>query len=142
MKMIFREARTEDIPAMSELRLSVRENALSDPGRITFEMYEDYLDERGRTWLCEIDGKIAGFSTAAAQDATIWALFVREKHEGKGVGTRLLQIAVDWLFENGAESVSLSTAIATRADKFYASSGWTRGALTGKNEVIYTLKKP
>lgn len=139
---IFREARKEDIPAMSALRLSVRENALSDPSRITFAMYESYLGERGKTWLCEIAGEIAGFSTADARDASIWALFVSEKFEGKGVGTRLLRLAVDWLFENGAKSVSLSTAIDTRADKFYESAGWTRGAPTGVNEVIYTLKKP
>jgi hypothetical protein len=29
---------------MSRIRFSVTENVLSDPGRITRQMYEDYLD--------------------------------------------------------------------------------------------------
>lgn len=53
MLMIFREAGIEDIPALHELRLSVKENVLSDPGRITFEMYETYLTKIGQGWLCE-----------------------------------------------------------------------------------------
>ncbi|HKP73432.1 MAG TPA: hypothetical protein VJT82_10875, partial [Pyrinomonadaceae bacterium] len=60
--MIFREAKLEDIPALSEVRLSVKENALSEPGRITPEMYRDYLTGSGKGWLCEVDGEVAGFS--------------------------------------------------------------------------------
>jgi GNAT superfamily N-acetyltransferase len=139
--MIFREATLEDIPALSELRLSVKENALSDPRRITYEMYESYLTTRGKGWLCEIDGETAGFSVASSKDAAIWALFVSPKYEARGVGKKLLQTATSWLFENGASVISLSTAENTRADKFYASLGWTRGKVGSDGEVSYTLEK-
>jgi len=139
--MIFREAFIEDIPALSELRLSVKENALSDPRRITYEMYESYLTTRGRGWLCEVGGEIAGFSVASPEDASIWALFVSPKYEARGIGKKLLQTATAWLFENGANVIHLSTAENTRADKFYARLGWTRGAVGDNGEVSYTLEK-
>ena len=138
--MIFREATREDIPSMRALRLAVRENVLSDPNRITFEMYESYLGARGKTWVCVADGEIAGFSSAASFDNSIWALFVSEKYEARGIGKRLLQIAVEWLFGAGASVISLSTAENTRADRFYESLGWTRGEIDHRGEVHYTLK--
>ena len=48
--MKFRQASNNDIDAMSEIRISVTENALSDPTLITRKMYEDYLDKLGRGW--------------------------------------------------------------------------------------------
>jgi GNAT superfamily N-acetyltransferase len=140
--MIFREAKIEDIPALSEVRLSVRENALSDPSRITFEMYRSYLTEFGKGWLCEMNGTVIGFSVASARDASIWALFVRHEYEGKGVGTKLLSLAARWLFETGASRITLSTAPGTRADRFYQRAGWQRGEIRGDGEVVYTFDKP
>lgn len=140
--MNFREATLADIPALSEVRLSVRENVLSDPGRITREMYESYLRDAGRGWLCEDGGEVVGFSVASKADASIWALFVRPSHEGRGVGKRLLRLAAGWLFEQGAAAVTLSTAPRTRADEFYARQGWRRGGLTPGGEVCYRLDAP
>jgi GNAT superfamily N-acetyltransferase len=139
--MTFRDATIEDIPALSELRLSVRENALSDPNRITSEMYRAYLSDFGKGWLCEDEGLVVGFSVASSRDASIWALFVRQEYEGKGVGTKLLGLATQWLFEQGAQSISLSTAIGTRADAFYARAGWQRGDTRSDGEVVYTLDR-
>jgi hypothetical protein len=50
---------------MHEIRVAVIENALSNPGRITPQLYEDHLDRVGRGWVCEIDGRVIGFSFAA-----------------------------------------------------------------------------
>lgn len=140
--MNFREATLEDIPALSEVRLSVRENVLSDPGRITREMYVTYLVESGKGWVCEIGGEVVGFSVASAADASIWALFVRPSHEGRGIGKRLLRLATDWLFATGAESVALTTGERTRADRFYEEQGWRRGEVRPDGEVCYRLFKP
>ena len=139
--MNFREATAEDIPALSEVRLSVRENALSDPRRITREMYEDYLGASGKGWLCEVGGEVVGFSVASARDASIWALFVRPAHEGRGIGKRLLGLAAGWLFEAGAPTVTLTTAPHTRADAFYERQGWRRGPLVPGGEVLYSLER-
>lgn len=140
--MIFREAGVEDIPALSEIRLSVTENVLSDPRRITHEMYAAYLGARGKGWVCEADGRAVGFAVASLSDASIWALFVRPEYEGRRIGTRLLKLAAGWLFEMGASSVSLSTGANTRADRVYASQGWTRGETNSDGEVSYRLDKP
>lgn len=140
--MIFREANVEDIPALSEVRLSVTENALSDPQRITPEMYAAYLSASGKGWLCEVDGRVAGFSVASLTDASIWALFVRPGFEGRGIGTRLLELATGWLFRMGAPSVRLSTGANTRADRLYQRQGWQRGEIRPDGEVNFWLDRP
>lgn len=139
--MIFREATVEDIPALSAIRLSVRENVLSDPLKVTREMYADYLSASGKGWLCEVEGEAAGFSVASLADASIWALFVRPGYEGRGIGGTLLRLAADWLFEMGAASVTLSTGAGTRADRFYEGLGWRRGETGDDGEVRFVLRK-
>lgn len=127
---IFRRATLTDIPAMSRIRLAVRENVLSDPSRITEQMYRDYLELVGRGWVAEIDGAVVGFSYADKVNASIWALFMLEEYEGRGIAKRLLRLAVEWLFEQGADSIHLTTGADTRADGFYAAQGWTRAAIS------------
>ena len=134
----FRRATADDIPAMSAIRLAVTENVLSDPSRVTEQMYRDYLDLLGRGWVAECDGAIAGFSYADKEQASIWALFMAQQYEGQGIAKRLLQLAAGWLFEQGSECVHLTTTAGTRADAFYARQGWTREALN-EREARFTL---
>jgi GNAT superfamily N-acetyltransferase len=138
--MIFREAITEDISALSEVRLSVRENVLSNPHLITRAMYEEHLCSIGKGWLCEVDGAVVGFSVASLRDASIWALFVKPAYEGRGIGRRLLLLATGWLFDMGVSSIALSTAVDTRADRFYERQGWKRGEFKANGEVCYRLE--
>ncbi|WP_373991654.1 GNAT family N-acetyltransferase [Duganella sp. BuS-21] len=134
----FRQATLRDIPAMSAIRLAVRENVLSNPDRITRQMYEDYLDVLGRGWVAEIDGEVAGFSYADKTNASIWALFISPDHEGKGLAKQLLNLATGWLVEQGSDRIRLSTGAGTRADRFYALQGWTRERVEA-NEAFYLL---
>jgi len=124
--ILFRKANADDIPAMSAIRLAVVENALSDPTRITQQMYRDYLEASGRGWVAEQDGEMLGFCYAASGDASIWALFIAPAQEGRGIAKQLLALAVQWLFEQGHTRIQLSTAKDTRADRFYQAQGWTR----------------
>lgn len=139
--MIFREAQLTDIPIIYQVRLAVKENALSNPSLITVEMYQDYLTTLGKGWVCELNGQIVGFVVAASWDNSIWALFIEPAYEGQGIGKQLLKIAVDWLFVQGAQQITLSTAANTRADRFYQAQGWVRGAMKDAMEVYYTLTK-
>jgi GNAT superfamily N-acetyltransferase len=137
----YRRANIEDIPLMSEIRLAVKENVLSNPARVTREMYVDYLDLLGRGWVCERDGVVIGFSYAAKEDSSIWALFVRPECEGLGAGRALLALAAEWLFSLGNATVTLGTSANTRADRFYQQMGWTRGAMKDAVEVYYSLSR-
>lgn len=139
--MIFREAKVEDIPSLFEIRLSVTENVLSDPSKVTPEICADYLTASGKGWLCEVDGEAVGFSVASLRDASIWALFVKPGYEGRGIGKRLLRLATGWLFETGAQGISLSTGANTRADRVYESLGWRRGEVRPDGEVTYRLDR-
>jgi len=139
--LALRRATIADIPAMSRIRLAVRENRLSNPARITEEMYRDYLDALGRGWVAELAGEIVGFSYADRADGSIWALFVAPEREGLGAGRRLLRLAVDWLFEIGYDEVWLGTQPGTRADGFYAAQGWTQEGVKDDDEVWYRLRR-
>ena len=138
--LTFRRAIEDDVPTLMRLRLSVRENRLSDPASVTLAMCVDYLDKLGRAWVAEMDGAIVGFSYAA-RDGSIWALFVDPSREGLGAGKALLRLAVDWLFELGHDELRLGTEANTRADRFYAAQGWTRGEMKDAVEVWYRLKR-
>jgi GNAT superfamily N-acetyltransferase len=138
---LFRRATRADIPAMSRIRLSVTENTLSDPTRVTREMYEDFLEQSGRGWVAEHEGEVLAFCYADKVNASIWALFVQPGHEGQGLGQALLRQAVDWLFETGHDCVHLTTGADTRADRFYSAQGWMRTPLSA-TDVKYSLSRP
>lgn len=137
---LFRQAHRGDIPAMSRIRMAVTENVLRDPGRVTTQMYEDFLDKSGRGWVAEKQGEIVAFCYADKDKAAIWALFVRPGEEGQGLARALLRLAVDWLFALGHPCIHLSTTPDTRADRFYAAQGWQRTP-GDASEVHFTLRK-
>ncbi|WP_231433753.1 MULTISPECIES: GNAT family N-acetyltransferase [unclassified Chryseobacterium] len=117
--MTFREAKIEDIKQIQVVRNSVKENMLSNPDLVTDEDCEEFLFERGKGWVCEIEDQIVGFAIADLKENNIWALFVHPEFEGIGIGSKLQNIMLDWYFENGKENVWLGTAPNTRAEKFY-----------------------
>jgi len=81
--MIFREAEINDIPQIQIVRNSVKENTLSDPALVTDEDCKEFMTERGKGWVCEIDKTIVGFAIADLKDNNIWALFLDPAFEKK-----------------------------------------------------------
>lgn len=126
---------------MSRIRLSVTENILSDPRRVTDQMYEDYLALLGRGWVAEIDGAVVAFCYADKNDGSIWALFVDPANEGQGLAKTLLGQAASWIFELGHASARLDTTANTRADRFYRMQGWERRPVS-ETQVEYVLHGP
>lgn len=112
-----------DIPSMHAVRLAVRENRLSDPARISQADYLSAMTERGRTWVVEADGKIAGFASGY-YDGRVWALFVHPDYESHGYGRALFATMVEWLSGLGLATLWLTTAPGTRAERFYVAQGW------------------
>ena len=73
--MIFKEAQAAAIPQIQVVRNLVKENTLSDPGLATDEDCENYLLNRGKGWVCEIENRIVGFAIVDVVDHNVWALF-------------------------------------------------------------------
>jgi GNAT superfamily N-acetyltransferase len=137
--MIFREALVTDIPQLFEVRYSVRENVLSDPGLVTGQAVRDYLTRDGKGWVVEEAGLVAGFGIVGLAQKSVWALFVRPEYESRGLGSRLLQIMLDWYFGQTRETVWLSTGAGTRAEEFYRRAGWQETGRLPKGEIRFEM---
>jgi GNAT superfamily N-acetyltransferase len=136
--MLFREALVADIPQLMHVRGAVRENRLSDPARVPYEDYVDYLTRRGQGWVAENEaGRILGFAIADLLDHSIWALFVHPDYEGQGLGKALHDQMLTWYFQQTQHPVWLSTAPGTRADQFYRRQGWQETGMTKDGEVRF-----
>jgi GNAT superfamily N-acetyltransferase len=127
---------------MHEVRIAVRENVLSSPTRVTLASYRQMFEDRGRAWVAESTGRVVGFSFADLEAHNIWALFVHPDHERRGLGRQLLDRAVAWLFEQGPESLWLTTAAASRAEGFYRAAGWREVDREPSGEIRFELPRP
>ena len=136
-----RRATDGDIPEMHRIRMSVRENQLADAGLIRPEDYRVMLNERGRGWVAELDGQLAGFAIADLKRSNIWALFVTPAFESCGFGRRLHDTMLDWLFTSGAQQVWLSTEPGTRAERFYLAAQWQPCGLDANAEARYIMSR-
>ena len=139
--MILREATLQDIDQIQIVRNSVKENTLSDPGLVTNKDCEEFLFERGKGWVCEIDHTIVGFAIADLKENNIWALFLDPNFEKKGIGRKLHQMMMDWYFSQTNEKVWLGTAFNTRAEEFYRKAGWTEAGTNGSKEIKFEMTK-
>jgi len=117
----------------------VKENVLSNPAKVTPEMYVPYLQEFGKAWVCEGQNRILGLSIIDYRNASVWALFVDPEFEQRGIGKRLLQLLVDDARQQRLQSLQLSTGIDTRADRFYRLQGWVPGEIDQSGERRYRL---
>lgn len=138
--MAFREATLQDIPQIQIVRHAVKENVLSDPGLVTDADCANYLVNRGKGWVCELDEKIIGFAIADLVDDNIWALFVDPCFERQGIGRKLHELMLDWYFSQGKTKVWLSTSPNTRAFSFYKKAGWLETGIHGRNEIKFEMQ--
>jgi len=119
-----RPATVADIPAMHRVRMAVRENVLTDPARIQPGDYAALLSGSGRGWVAEDDGNLVGFGIADGATRNVWALFVHPDFAGRGIGRRLHDELLDWLFSLSGAPAWLTTEPGTRAERFYRVAGW------------------
>ena len=137
--MPLRLATVNDIEAMHAVRLAVRENALSDANGVRPEHYRTMLQEFGRGWVHEESGKVVAFGIADQAHRNIWALFVVPGSEGRGIGSELLKVMVEWLFEQSGDTVWLTTGRNTRAEHFYNAAGWRAVGSAADGEIRFEL---
>jgi GNAT superfamily N-acetyltransferase len=136
--MTIRHAVIGDIPQMHSVRMGVVENQLTKPLSIEPHHYRSLLGS-GRGWVCELDERIVGFAIADLEHSSIWALFVRPDYEGRGIGRRLHDAAIEWLFANGATRIWLTTDPNTRAEHFYRSAHWAYVGRQPNGESRYEM---
>ena len=90
-------------------------------------------------WVCEVDKKIVGFSIADLKDDNVWALFIDPDYEGKGIGKQLHELMLAWYFQQNKDSIWLSTAPNTRAERFYRKTGWKEKQKLPSGEIRFEL---
>ena len=138
--MIFREATISDFEQMHEVRMAVRENILPHADLISEKDYDEYLNGRGKGWICEINNRIVGFSIVDLKEKNVWALFVDPDFEGKGIGKKLHALMLDWYFSKTKEKIWLGTSPNTRAEIFYRKNGWEEIGNRPNGEIHFEMK--
>lgn len=138
--MIYRIAELEDINQIQVVRHLVKENTLSDPALVPDSDVAHYIKEKGKGWVCEVNGRIVGFSIVDLRKHSIWALFVDPEFDQRGIGKELHRLMIDWYFSQTKEKVVLGTSPNTRAERFYALQGWTAVGNYRNGEVKFELE--
>jgi len=139
--MKIRVAEIKDIPQIQVVRNLVTENRLSDPALVPDSDVEDYINRRGKGWVCEINGGVVGFAIADLVDNNIWALFIHPDFERIGIGKNLHDEMLNWYFSQTDKTVWLGTAPKTRAEMFYRKAGWKEVGIHGKGEIKFEMTK-
>jgi ribosomal protein S18 acetylase RimI-like enzyme len=83
--------------------------------------------ERDHNEVAEIDGAIVGYANLHERDgaAHLSYLFVDPAYQRRGIGTRLMERALDEARRRGHLRVTLGTAVLNRpARRFYERAGW------------------
>jgi len=139
--MKIRVANAKDISQIQTVRNLVKENRLSDPALVPDSDVEDYINRRGKGWVCEIDEQVVGFAIADLVDNNIWALFIHPDFERMGIGKKLHDEMMNWYFSRTDKTVWLGTAPKTRAELFYRKAGWKEVGIHGKGEIKFEMTK-
>jgi ribosomal protein S18 acetylase RimI-like enzyme len=128
--MTFREIHPQDMEAIFGVRIATWHN---DNGRaelaakgITPDSVTQMLRNSHRGWLCEVNGRAAGFAMGNKESGEMWVIAVLREFEGRGIGRRLLRLVEDWLFSQGWKEIWLTTDPDEnfRAVGFYRRGGW------------------
>lgn len=137
---VFRDAMPDDIFRMKQIRDAVKENPLVS-GNIEIDDYRKALFQDGKGWVCLHEGRVIGFSCGRIVQKDVWAIFIEQKYEGRGIGNKLMELLENWMFLNGCTEIMLSTDPHTRADRLYRKRGWQQVGVLPNKEVEFRLRK-
>ena len=158
-RVVLRPGTTDDIPGLRALGEAVVPPTY---GPIDAAYAQRMLDEwwtperfadslpRVRMLVAELDGQLVGMTTLGWLSAShrdfphvtgdrevMWKLYVHPNHQGRGIGSRLLDLAVQWLWQRGRTVITLTTGPGTRAAAFYARRGWTDVGIQPNGEIRF-----
>lgn len=143
--MFIRKATPADIPALFEIRTSVRENHLSLAELaalgITPATLADMLDGDGRGWVAEASGQVLAFAMANAAEATVFAPLrpprPRRPRPGPPADARSGALAVRARLRG-----NLASNREVRANGFYRRLGWLEGGVEEDGQVRFIKRRP
>jgi ribosomal protein S18 acetylase RimI-like enzyme len=145
--MIFREIEPADIPELFKVRISTRENrmtmdALAHMG-ITPESTIEALSVGVAGWLCEVTGKVVGFSMGDKNTGEMLVIAILPEYESRGIGKHLMELTQQWLFSNGHKEIWLleNPDPMVRAHGFYRKLGWVQVVFHENGHQILKLSK-
>ena len=129
--MSFRLIEDRDVKELIQLRTMVKENILTMEDLIRFGITEEEVIRKihgsYKGWLCECDGRIAGFSMGNSEDGEMWVIAVLPEYEGRGIGRKLLHLVSEWLFFFHNELwLTTEDNPANRAYHLYTRAGWKK----------------
>jgi GNAT superfamily N-acetyltransferase len=110
----YEEVKLDDIPDLLAI------NGVSSSGGAE---YEALLREGGKGWIGKIGGSTQAF-VLAAPSIGLAALFVSQDYRRQGIGSKLHNYAVNWLFEQRTKLLGTTTKAERSADKFLNAWGW------------------
>ena len=141
MTLEIRLAEPYDVAALFDVRTSVRENHLSRERLaelgVTNTSVSQMISASTCAWVAISSDKIVGFSMIDVTEASLFAAFVLPAHEGKGLGTQLVNIAERELFKHHYE-IWLETDKDSRAAGFYGHLGWGNQRASKSNQIRLT----
>jgi ribosomal protein S18 acetylase RimI-like enzyme len=135
VNMRIREIRVADVPDLFEVRVATRENVLSRAELtrmgITVESVSTMLGTSHDGWLCEADGRVAGFAMGNRDTGEMWVIALLPEFEGRGIGAELLTRVENDLWAAGWRKIWLTTDVdpSLRAYGFYLRQGWVDGEI-------------
>jgi ribosomal protein S18 acetylase RimI-like enzyme len=130
IRTIYREIEDNDMPAIFEVRISTDENNLTltelHALGITEESVLEKINSTYKGWLCEVDGKIVGFAMGDKITCEMWVIAIRPEYINRGIGSELLRLMEEWLWECDCKKIWLTTDTdkKLRAYSFYLKNGW------------------
>ena len=143
--MIFREIESKDIQNTFDVRLSTRENSvtlkyLAKIG-ITPKSIADGLACPLKGWLCEVSGKVVGFSLGNKETGEMMVVAVLPEYEKMGIGKKLMELICDWLWSCGRNEIWLLATPDTklRASGFYKKFGWEKAGTSDDGHEVLKL---
>jgi GNAT superfamily N-acetyltransferase len=63
-------------------------------------------------------------------------------YEGRGLGSGLLDLALQWLWDTGTERAWLTTSPDSRAARFYLRRNWTPAGPEPGGDIPFELRRP
>lgn len=122
----YEQLERKHLPHFYEIRFSVEEN-LVQPHHIQYLQRKNAIEdiEQGGGLICKINDEYAGFCFGIFIDEPIiGGLFVKPEYQSRGIGSKLITYVTNWMFNNGAEVIKLTTDPGSKAESFYKKHGW------------------